>query len=48
MTEHEHTTPEGEEQRDETIDDLDVPEEQSGDVAGGFMKIRADESDAKK
>jgi hypothetical protein len=34
MSEHEHTEPQPDE-RDETVDDLDVPEEQQDDVAGG-------------
>jgi hypothetical protein len=35
MSEHEHTEPQPDE-RDETVDDLDVPEEQQDDIAGGL------------
>jgi hypothetical protein len=34
MSEHEHTEP-GPDERDENVDDLDVPDEQQEDVAGG-------------
>jgi hypothetical protein len=44
MSEHERT-PEGQDEQEETIDDLDVPEEQSGDVSGGFMKLNQQLSD---
>jgi hypothetical protein len=37
MSEHEHTEPQPDE-RDETVDDLDVPEEQQDDVAGGLAR----------
>lgn len=40
VTEREHVTPEEERQlrEDETFDDLDVPEEQGGDVTGGLKR----------
>ena len=42
MSEHEHTEPQPDE-RDETVDDLDVPEEQQDDVAGGASwKVQQD------
>ena len=48
MSEHENMPREDEESESEkTIDDLDVPEEQTGDVSGGFMKWGADDA-AKK
>jgi hypothetical protein len=34
MSEHEHTEPQPDE-RDENVDDLDVPEDQQDDIAGG-------------
>jgi hypothetical protein len=37
MSEHEHTEPQPDE-RDETVEDLDVPEEQQDDVAGGLSR----------
>ena len=45
MTEHEHRTEDEvlEEQKAETVDDLDVPDQQAEDVAGGgvegFQKV---------
>ncbi len=46
MSEHENRPRDDEESESEkTIDDLDVPEEQSADVAGGLkMNYGADES----
>lgn len=44
MSEHEHTEPEQDERADEA-EDLDVPEGQQEDVAGGFFKVRFDEAD---
>lgn len=45
MSEHEHTEPEQAE-RAEDVEDLEVPEEQAQDVAGGVQKVReaADEA----
>ncbi len=45
MSEHEHATAGRQSEQEETIDDLDVPEEQSGDVSGGFMKLNQQLSD---
>ncbi len=40
MSEHEQMPKDDEQdERAETIDDLDVPEKQQDDVAGGFSKI---------
>jgi hypothetical protein len=44
MSEHEHTEPEHDE-RTEDVEDLDVPEGQQTDVAGGFSKVEFDEAD---
>ena len=38
MSEHEHTEPEQDE-RSEDVEDLDVPEEQATDVAGGSESL---------
>lgn len=42
MSEHEHTEPEQDE-RTEDVEDLDVPEGQQEDVAGGFYKLGGDQ-----
>lgn len=44
MSEHEHTEPEQDE-RAEEVEDLDVPEGQQEDVAGGFAKIEFEDSE---
>jgi hypothetical protein len=42
MSDHEHTEPQPDE-RDETVEDLDVPEEQQEDLAGGAgIKLKPD------
>ena len=43
MSEHEQMPKDDEQdERAETVDDLDVPEKQQDDVAGGFSKIELD------
>lgn len=43
MSEHEQRPSEDEQvEREETIDDLDVPEEQKDDIAGGAAKKMTD------
>jgi hypothetical protein len=37
MSEHEHTEPQPDE-RDDAVEDLDVPESEQEDVAGGLMQ----------
>jgi hypothetical protein len=37
MSEHEHTEPEPDE-RDDAIEDLEAPQDQQEDVAGGMMQ----------
>lgn len=41
MSEHEHAEPEQDE-REKDVEDLEVPEGQQEDVAGGFSKIKID------
>lgn len=41
MSEHEHTEPTPDE-RDENVEDLEVPEGQQEDVGGGYSKIEID------
>jgi hypothetical protein len=38
MSEHEHTEPEADE-RSEDVEDLEVPEGQQEDIAGGIVKM---------
>jgi hypothetical protein len=38
MSDHEHTEPEPDE-RDDTVEDLEAPQDQQEDVAGGFLKV---------
>lgn len=42
MSEQERKTVEEQAEQEETIRDLDVPEDQRGDVAGGFSKVRVE------
>jgi hypothetical protein len=42
MSEHEHTEPKQDE-RAEDVEDLEVPEGQQEDVAGGYYKLRSDQ-----
>jgi len=43
MSDLEHTEPE-EDEGDEEVEDLDVPEGEAGDVSGGFLKWDGSES----
>lgn len=42
LSDHEHTEPEQDERREE-VEDLEVPEGQQEDVAGGFYKLGKEE-----